>query len=468
MFIDEVKIKVISGRGWDGLVSWRREKYIPKGWPWGGNAGKWGSVFLLTDENLNTLSDYRHKKVLSAVKWEWGGRQDCHWANAPDLILKVPVWTIVRDTNTNELIADLSENKVKLLVAKWWKWGFWNSHFCSSTRQAPAFAELWDVSEERDLHLELKLVADIWIIWVPSAWKSTLIWNITNVKPKIGDYPFTTLTPNLGVLDHKWKSLVLEDVPGLIPWASEGKWLWIEFLKHIERTGVILHLLDMYRMDQVFEDYKDIRKELEAFSPDLANKEEIIVFSKADLLDKEMKDFIVSEFKKKFQGESQSERGCPGVKKEVFVISAATWEWVPELIDFLIDNYSKDVVVEINKDEEKEIKIYDLKSNINPKAVEVKYLWDLKFQASGIRLEQIVRMTDFDNKEAVLRVYDVLDRLWVMRIVEPELKKILEETGQNNSFFFEAKEWEEETVAVSPKVVVAGREIALDKLRYNL
>jgi len=455
MFIDEVKIKVISGRGWDGLISWRREKYIPKGWPWGWNAGNGWSVYLLTDENLNTLSDYRHKKVLSAVKWEWGWRQDCNWANAPDLILKVPVWTIVRDSNTNELIADLSENKVKLLVAKWWKWGFWNSHFCSSTRQAPAFAELWDVSEERDLHLELKLVADIWIIWVPSAWKSTLIWNITNVKPKIGDYPFTTLTPNLGVLDHKWKSLVLEDVPGLIPWASEGKWLWIEFLKHIERTGVLLHLLDMYRMDQVFDDYNDIRKELEAFSPDLANKEEIIVFSKADLLDKEMKDFIVSEFKKKF-------------KKQVFVISAATWEWVQELIDFLIDNYSKDVVIEIDKNEEKEIKIYDLKSNINPKAVEVKYLWDLKFEASGIRLEQIVRMTDFDNKEAVLRVYDVLDRLWVMRIVEPELKKILEETGQDNSFFFEAKEWEEEVEAVTPKVIVAGRSIALDKLRYNL
>ncbi len=458
MFIDEVKIKVISGRGWDGLISWRREKYIPKGWPRGGNAGDWGSVYLLTDENLNTLSEYRHKKVLKAEKWEWWGTQDKCWANATNLILKVPVWTIVRDANTNELIADLSENKVKLLVAKWWKWGFWNSHFCSSTRQAPAFAELWDVSEERDLHLELKLVADIWIIWVPSAWKSTLIWNITNVKPKVWDYLFTTLTPNLWVLDHKWKSLVLEDVPGLIPWASEGKWLWIEFLKHIERTGVLLHLLDMYRMDQVFDDYKDIRKELETFSPDLANKEEIVVFSKADLLDEEMKDYIVLEFKKKF-------------KKQVFVISAATWEWVPELIDFLIDNYSvgADLVsAQSSKNEEKEIKIYDLKANRNPKAIDVEYLWDLKFKASGERLEQIIRMTDFDNKEAVLRVYDVLDKLLVLRIIEPELKKILEETGQDNSFFFEAKEWEEETEAITPKVVVAGREIALDKLRYNL
>lgn len=457
MFIDEVKIKVISWKWWDWLVSWRREKYIPKWGPRGGNAWDGWDVYLLTDENLNTLSEYRHKKVLRAVNWEGWGTQDMHWANAPHLVLKVPVWTIVKDANTWELIADLSEHNVKLLVAKWGMWGFWNSHFCSSTRQAPAFAELWDVAEEKDLHLELKLVADIGIIWVPSAWKSTLIWNVTNVKPKIGDYPFTTLTPNLGVLDYKWKSLVLEDVPWLIPWASEWKGLGIEFLKHIERTGVLLHLLDMYRMDQVFDDYINIRKELELFSPDLADKEEIVVFSKADLLDKEMKDYIVSEFKSKFN-------------KEVFVISAATWEGINELKDFLIDNYAKDVVdvSTINRDEVKEIKVYDLKENINPKAVEVKYLWDFKFEAKGVRLEQIVRMTDFDNWEALLRVYDVLDKLWVMRIIEPELKKQLELTWMDNSFFFEMEEWEEEAKALNPKVIIAWREIALDRLKYNL
>ncbi len=458
MFIDEVKIKVISWRGWDGLVSWRREKYIPKWWPRGGNAWDGWDVYLLTDENLNTLSEYRHKKVLSADKWVGWWTQDCNWANAEHLVLKVPVWTIVKDANTWELIADLSENNVKLLVVKWGKWGFWNSHFCSSTRQAPAFAEIGDVSEEKDLHLELKLVADIGIIGVPSAWKSTLISNITNVKAKIGDYPFTTLTPNLWVLDHKGKSLVMEDVPGLIPWASEWKGLWVEFLKHIERTGVLLHLLDMYRMDQVFKDYEDIRKELELFSPDLANKEEIVVFSKADLLDDEMKEFIVSEFKNKFP------------KKEVFVISAATGEGIAELTDYLIDNYAKNVVdaSELDRDEIKEIKVYDLKDNINPKAVEVKYLWDFKFEAKWVRLEQIVRMTDFENGEALLRVYDVLDRLGVMRIIEPELKKQLELTGMDNSFFFETEEWEEESKALNPKVVVAWREIALDRLKYNL
>jgi len=333
VFIDEVKIKVIAWKWGDGLVSWRREKYIPKWGPRGWDAGNGWNVILQTDNNLNTLSEYRHKKVLQAQKWEWGWTQLCHGANWEDLILKVPVGTIIKDANTEEILADLDENNTRLLIAKWWKGGFWNAHFCSSTRQAPAFAEIWDVAEEKDLLLELKLVADIWIIWVPSAWKSTLIWNITNVKPKIGDYPFTTLTPNLWVLDRKWKSLVLEDVPGLIPGASEGKGLWIEFLKHIERTGVLLHLLDMYRMDKVFSDYEDIRKELEYFSSDLGKKEEIVVFSKADLLDDEMKDYIVSEFKKKY-------------KKEVFVISAATGEWIDDLVDFLIDSYSREKIIE--------------------------------------------------------------------------------------------------------------------------
>ena len=227
MFVDEVKIKVISWKWWDGLVSWRREKYIPKWGPRGWDGWDGGNVFLQTNENINTLSEYRHKKVLSAEKWERGGKQLMHGANAPDLILPVPVGTIVRDQESWDILADLSDHNMKLLVAKWWKWGFWNAHFCSSTRQAPAFAELWDVVEERDLHLELKLVADIGIIGIPSCGKSTFIGNVTNVKPKIGDYPFTTLTPNLGVLDHKWKSLVLEDVPGLIPWASEWKGLGI-------------------------------------------------------------------------------------------------------------------------------------------------------------------------------------------------------------------------------------------------
>lgn len=452
MFIDEVKIKVISGRGWDGLVSWRREKYIPKGGPWGGDGWTGWSVYLCTDDNLNTLSEYRHKKVLRAISGERGGTNTCHGANAPELLLKVPVWTIVKDTETWEILSDLSENNMKLLVAKGGKWGFWNAHFCSSVRQAPAFAELGDVVEERDLHLELKLVADIGIIGVPSAGKSTLIWNVTNVKPKIGDYPFTTLTPNLGVLDYKGKSLVLEDVPGLIPGASEGKGLGIEFLKHIERTGVLLHLLDMYRMDQVFADYENIRKELCLFSDLLETKEEIVVFSKADLLDDEMRDLIVSEFKAKYPN------------KQLFVISAASGKWIEELKDFLIDNYSRESILEDTEEKVSELKVYDLRKNIDPKKVDITYLGDLRFEAKGLRIEEIVRMSDFTNIEAVMRVYNVLEKMGIMKRLEELLKKVLNDEEMNTDFFFEGSEDKE----IQPKVVIAWKAVPLDRLKYNL
>lgn len=452
MFIDEIDIKVISWKWWDWLISWRREKYIPKWWPWGWNWWNGWDVYLLTTTNINTLSEYRHKKVLKAESWVRWWTNTCAWANAPDLILKVPVWTIVRDGDTGDIIADLSKNNSKLLVARGWKWGFWNAHFCSSTRQAPAFAELWDIAEERNLKLELKLVADIWIIWIPSAWKSTFIWNVTNVKPKIWDYPFTTLIPNLWVLDHKWKSLVLEDVPGLIPWASEGKWLWIEFLKHIERTWVLLHLLDLSRLDKVFQDYIDIRNELEMFSKDLKEKQEIVVFSKADLLDSEMKKFILEEFKNK------------NPDKKVFIISSSSREWIPELIDFLIDNYTTKIEDDLPENEvTSDLTLFDLKDGRDPKKIKVEYLWETKFKATGERLEQIVRMTDFTNTEAVIRVYDVLDKMWVIKLIEPELEKITKNI--DNSFFFE---WNDDSENFSPIVEISGKEIPLDKLRYNL
>lgn len=451
MFIDEVEIKVISWKWGDGLVSWRREKYIPKGGPWGWDWWDWANVYLETTTNLNTLSEYRHKKILAAEKGERWGTNTCHGANAEHLILKVPVWTIVTDINTWARIADLDEDKTRFLLVKWWKWGFWNAHFCSSTRQAPAFAELWDVVQEKDLKLELKLVADIWIIWIPSAGKSTLISKITNVEAKIWDYPFTTLVPNLWVLDHKGKSLVLEDVPWLIPWASEGKGLWVEFLKHIERTWVLVHLLDSYRLDKVFSDYEDIRKELELFSEKLKKKEEIIVFSKSDLLDTEIKDFLISEFRDKYKD------------VKVFMISSATGEWIDELKDFLIDNYSKEEVIDLGDDEEK-VKMYDLKEVIDPRKVSISYEWDLLFTASWERLEQIVRMTDFDNVEAVMRVYNVLDKMMVIRDIEAKLTKVMEEENIDNSFFFE---WSEEKW-INPRVQIAGKIIDLNKLKYNL
>lgn len=453
MFIDEVKLKLISGKWWDGIVSWRREKYIPKWWPWWWDWGKWWDVYIETDSNLNTLSDYRHKKVIKADSWESWWTNQMHWSDAQDLILRVPVWTIVKDADTWEVIADLDEENLRLLILKWWKWGFWNSHFCSSTRQAPAFAELWDEAQEKNISLELKLVADIWIIWVPSAWKSSLISVITNVKPKIWDYPFTTLVPNLWVLEHKWKNLVLEDVPWLIPWAHEWKWLWINFLKHIERTWVLLHLLDLYKMDQIFQDYEDIRKELEYFSPELAKKEEIIWLSKADLLDSEMKKFILWELKKRYPN------------KKVFIISSATWEWVEELKDYFIDNFAKQSEeTDLKEKNIKIISLFDDDSDKNARNTVLKYLWNYEFEATWNRIEQIVRMTDFSNPEAVSRVIDVLEKIWIMKKIESKLNKISEEEKLDNSSFFE---WNDSKL-ISPKLFIAWREISLDKLRYNL
>ncbi len=476
MFIDEVKITVISWKWGDGLVSWRREKYIPKWGPRGGNGGKWGDVYIITNENINTLSDYRHKKVLRAEDGEKWGTNTISWANAPDLYLEVPVGTIIKDADTGEKIVDLDTHNQKVLIVEWGRWGYGNAHFCSSVRQAPAFAELWDICEQREIQLELKLVADIGIIGIPSAGKSTLISNITNVKAKIWDYPFTTLTPNLWVLDHKWKSLVLEDVPGLIPGASEGKWLGIEFLKHIERTGVLMHMLDLYRLDNVFDDYEDIRNELEQFSQStfaaslswegegiqgwgLISKQEIVVFSKADLLDGEMKEHIVSEFQKKYPD------------AVVFCISAATGEGIEELKDYLVDNFATNPLTplsggtdsSLDKGTEGFVKKYDLKNKVDPKKVFVTYLGDMKFEARGKRLEQIVRMTDFENPEAVLRVYDVLEKMMVIRDVEKLIKKEVWE-WVDNSFFFEGNE--EDTFA--PVISIAWKEIPLDRLRYNL
>ena len=468
MFIDEVKLTFIAWKWGDWLVSWRREKCIPNGWPRWWDWGNWGCVFLKTTNNLNTLSDFRHKRFIKAEDWEKWWIKLMHWANWEDLIVKVPVWTLVKNADSWEIIADLNEDNMVFLLCNWWRWGFWNNHFTSSTRQAPGFAELWDIWEESEVILELKLVADIWIIWIPSSGKSTLIWTITNVKPKIWDYPFTTITPNLWVLDHKNKSLVLEDVPGLIPWASEWKWLWIEFLKHIERTNVLLHLLVLFRLDSIFEDYENIRYELWQFSKDLIEKEEIVVLSKADLLDKEMKDYIKEEFKKRFKVNKVNSEGRESTLGwNIFIISSATWEWISELKDFLIDNYTTSLIV--NKEDhfvnKESLKVYDLRNDEDPNNVEIEYIWDYKFKASGNWVEHIVRMSVFSNIVASRRVYDVLDKLWIIKKIQSKLNWILENEEIDNSHFFE---WWNEENDFTPRIIIWDREIDLDKLKFNL
>lgn len=447
MFIDEVAITLKAGRGGDGAVSWRREKYIPKGGPFGGDGGDGGKVFIRATSNVNTLSDFRHSKVLKAKNGEPGATKDMHGANGEDLIIKVPVGTIGTDAGTGEALFDLTSEGETILVCHGGRGGFGNSHFTSSTRQAPAFAELGDIGEERTIKLELKLVADIGIIGLPNAGKSTFIQSVTNVRPKIADYPFTTLIPNLGVMDYKGKSLVLEDVPGLIPGASEGKGLGIQFLKHIERTGVLLHLLDLSAGEEVFQNYLDIRHELDAFSPLLARKEEIIVLTKADIFDADYISEIKKTFEKKLKG------------RKIFVISAGAYIGLEELKDFLITSYAfqtEDVSI-VDNDTPAE-KFYDLKEARDVDAYKItRGETENEFIVSGERIEQIVRMTEMQNPEAVSRVYDILDKLNITSKVERMI-----DANFRQEYFFEGGKDEE-----FGKIIIAGRSFPLEKTIFK-
>ncbi len=304
MFQDEATITVTGGSGGPGCVSWRREKYIPKGGPDGGDGGKGGSVFLQADSNTDTLSLYRSTKNFKAENGEGGMKKNKHGKSGNDLLLIVPPGTQIREGK--EVLADLAHHGDEVQVVQGGRGGFGNTHFKSSVRQRPDFAEKGEPGTTKTLTLELKLVADVGIIGYPSVGKSTLISTISESKPKIGDYPFTTLVPNLGVVEIDERSFVVCDVPGLIEGASEGKGLGHQFLKHIERCRVLLHLLDLSRAMQdgevdvqvLVDDYNAIRKELETFSPDLAEKREIVALSKADLAPDTVDD-IVSQLQKK-------------------------------------------------------------------------------------------------------------------------------------------------------------------------
>ncbi|MDG1582102.1 Obg family GTPase CgtA [Pseudomonas sp. GOM6] len=290
-FVDEVSIFVKAGDGGNGMMSFRREKFIEKGGPNGGDGGDGGSVFLEADENLNTLIDYRYTRRFHAKNGEKGGSTECTGAKGDDLILPVPVGTTVIDATTQEVIGDLTKAGQRLMVAQGGWHGLGNTRFKSSTNRAPRQTTPGKPGEQRDLKLELKVLADVGLLGLPNAGKSTFIRSVSAAKPKVADYPFTTLVPNLGVVSvGRYKSFVIADIPGLIEGASEGAGLGIRFLKHLARTRLLLHLVDMAPLDQ--SDPADaaeiIITELEKFSPALAERERWLVLNKADqLLDDE-------------------------------------------------------------------------------------------------------------------------------------------------------------------------------------
>jgi GTPase len=286
-FIDEVDIEIYSGDGGKGYVGYRKEKYVPLGGPDGGDGGQGGQVYFIGDEGLNTLMHFRGLKTFRASEGGNGAGSNMTGATGEDMVLKVPVGTLIYSRDTGNLLCDITEHGKKYLAAEGGQGGRGNAHFKTATHQTPRFAQNGQPGIHIPLHLELKLLADIALIGLPNAGKSTLISAISAAKPKVADYPFTTLEPNLGVVQLGEKTLVVTDVPGLIEGAAEGKGLGIKFLKHIERTSALIHLIDCSMFLEEFEAidaYVTIREELGKFNPELLNKKEIVCLTKIDAM----------------------------------------------------------------------------------------------------------------------------------------------------------------------------------------
>jgi GTP-binding protein len=328
VFVDQARIRVRAGDGGNGCVSFRREKYVPKGGPDGGDGGKGGDVVLVADENVNTLLDFRGRPEWAAEPGEPGRAKQQFGASGRDRVIRVPPGTIVFDDATGERICDLGPGD-RVVVARGGKGGFGNEHFKSPTNQAPRTAQPGQPGERRDLRLELRLIADVGLIGKPNAGKSTLLAAVTDATPKIADYPFTTLAPQLGIarLDAE-RRLVIADIPGLIEGASRGAGLGLDFLRHIERTRLLVHLLEVRPADgsDPVDNYRAIRHELAEYSPLLAEKPELVVLSKADLLEP-------AERKDTLESVGRALGLAPG--RDLLLISAATRQGLSDLLERL-------------------------------------------------------------------------------------------------------------------------------------
>jgi len=323
-FIDEARIEVHAGKGGDGAVSFRREKYVPRGGPDGGNGGRGGSIFARADRNINTLIDYRYKRIFRAEDGKKGQGKQCAGRGAEDVWLRVPVGTMVRDRASGGLIADLTSHEQVALLARGGEGGLGNVNFKSSTNRAPRHATPGTPGESRELYLELRVLADVGLLGMPNAGKSTFIRAVSSARPKVADYPFTTLNPGLGVVQVDiGRSFVVADIPGLIEGAAEGAGLGHQFLRHLARTRLLLHIVDIAPLDPHADPVREARaiaSELKRYDPALHRKPRWLVLNKADLLAAEDRGRIVSEFARRLRW-----------KGPLFLISAATGEGCREL-----------------------------------------------------------------------------------------------------------------------------------------
>ncbi len=400
-FLDKAKIRVISGHGGNGMVAWRREKYVDKGGPAGGDGGRGGDIYFVADENMSTLLDFKIKSVFKADRGENGGIKGMHGACAKDLYIRVPLGTMVRDSKTSKIIADFTENEQTILIAKGGRGGRGNARFATAQKRAPQFCEPGEPGIERVLELELKLIADIGLLGMPNAGKSTFISAVSSAKPKIADYPFTTLVPNLGVVKKSdGGSYVIADIPGLIEGASEGIGLGHEFLRHVERCRFLIHIVDLTAENPV-ENYKIINNELKKHSEALSNLYQILVLNKIDTITEEESE----KYEKVFSEYSQ----------DVFSISAATHQGLEKLLHFIekrVDEIPKPVFeIEVEEDEG----AFDNDDS----NFEVQKIAKDAFIISGGKINRLAGVTDSRNTEQVIRLQNILKGMGVFE----ELKK---------------------------------------------
>ncbi|HSX15752.1 MAG TPA: GTPase ObgE [Candidatus Saccharimonadales bacterium] len=398
-FIDHVTITVKAGDGGNGRTSFRHEKYVDKGGPDGGDGGNGGDVVFVASRNENTLVSFRYHKELVAEQGGPGDKVRRHGKSGKDLRVPVPVGTIVSNAE-GQALADLTEDGQEAIIAAGGRGGFGNAHFLSSVRQAPKFAEKGEAGEEKELMLELKLIADVGLVGLPNAGKSTLLSVISNAKPEIADYPFTTLTPNLGVVDiDKESSLLFADIPGLIEGAAMGKGLGDEFLRHVERTAVLLHLVDVTSED-VVKDYQTIQNELATYRSNLAEKKQIVVLTKTDLVTTE----VLTEVEKTFKTYLH-------VDMPLFAISSQAHENLKPLlyaVRAMVTEERKRQAAE--EPEEKLVPVLRLKDQSSWR---VSHDGDV-FTVSGSKIERFAVRTDFANEEGVHRLRVIMRKQGIM------------------------------------------------------
>lgn len=399
MFLDKVKIMVKGGKGGNGMVSFRREKYVPKGGPNGGDGGKGGDVYIIADESENTLISFRYKKKFTAEDGKDGGSKNKTGKDGDDLIIRVPIGTIVKDYEDSKILVDLDEKDKKYLVCRGGEGGKGNARFVTATRRSPRIATRGSKGEERALILELRLLADVGLVGYPNAGKSTLLSRISEARPEIADYPFTTLTPKLGVVNlSDGKSFVAADIPGLIKGAHKGKGIGDKFLQHIQRTRILLHLVDISPANprSPVNDYLDIRRELELFHPLLAEKFEIVVGNKIDITDEEHLKFVKSRF---------TERNI-----NIEFISAVTGYGIEGLLKKiwqLLVKISEEKVKVRPKEEYQLVEIKGLNRRFDMRVQKIR---DGEFSVFGESVKRMIRKYDLSYSDAFDLFLDILER----------------------------------------------------------